>query len=71
MIVQPSFAFSLQVGKVHDSADGILRVARYEKIGDIVMAVKIFAFAAVLVQTVSSAELNPTHDRQAHNKVSF
>ena len=71
IFVQPSFALRLQVGEIHDSANGILRVTRYEKIGDVVMAVKIFAFATVLVQTVSSAELNPTHDGQAHNKVSF
>lgn len=66
VLVDPAFASGFEVSKIHDATDGVLRVAGDEKVANIVVAVKVLALASVLVESVSSAELDPPHDGQGH-----
>lgn len=71
VFVDPAFASGFEVGKIHDATNLVLGVARDKKIADVVMAVKVFALAAVLVESVSGAEFNPSHDSQGHGCFGF
>ena len=66
MFVDPAFASGFEVGEVHDATHGVLSVAGDEKVADVVVAVEVLAFASMLVESVSSAELDPSHDGQGH-----
>lgn len=66
VFVDPAFASGFEVGEVHDATHGVLSVASDEKVADVVVAVEVLAFASMLVESVSSAELDPSHDGQGH-----
>ena len=66
VVVEPAFAFRLEVCKVHDSSNGILRVSGNEEIRNVIVTVKVLAFATVLKQAMPSAEFDPTHNRETH-----
>jgi len=63
MGIEPSLATGFQVGKVHNSADGILRIPGYKKVGYVIVTVEVFAFSAMLVQTMARTEFDAAHDR--------
>lgn len=69
ILVEPAFALGFQVGKIHDPPYGILRVACNEEVCDIVVSVEVLALATVLEQAMSGAELDSTHNTEAHNCV--
>lgn len=66
ILVEPAFALRFQVREVHDASDGILILTGNEEVCDVVVAVEMFAFSAVLVEAVACAEFDPAHDGKAH-----
>ena len=69
MLVEPALEEPLQVGEVDHAADVVDLVGGDVKIGDVVVAVKEFALAAVAVQPVPGAELDAAHDGEGHGQV--
>jgi hypothetical protein len=69
MFIQPAFALGLQVCEVHDSPYGILPLPLDKEIGDVVMPMKVFAFAPMMKQPMASAKLDATHNGQTHEKL--
>ena len=66
VLVEPAFAFGLEIRKVHDSSDGILRFSGYEKVRHVIVPVEMFAFATMFEQSMASAEFDSTHDGETH-----
>jgi hypothetical protein len=66
MLVEPAFEEPLQIGEINHAADVVDFLRRDVKVGDIIMTVKKFALAAVLVQPVAGAELDAAHDGEGH-----
>src|SRR5262245_57746402 len=66
MFVEPSLEKFLEFGEVDDTPDIIYFIARHVKIGDVIVAVKVFAFSAMPVKPMAGAEPNATHNRDAH-----
>ncbi len=71
VFIDPAFAAGFEVGKIHDATDGVLGVAGDKKVADVVVAVEVLAFATVLIESVSGAELDPPHDGQSHFCLGF
>lgn len=67
VFIQPAFAFGFEIGEVHDSAHGVLGFPSHEKVGDIIMPVKVLAFAAMLEQSVAGAEFDSAHNSKTHD----
>lgn len=70
IVVEPAFAFRLEMRKVHYSSNRILNVSGNEEVSNVIMTVKVLAFASVLKQAMASAEFDSAHDGETH-KMTF
>jgi hypothetical protein len=70
MLINPTFASRLQIGKIHHTTNRILLVSGRKKIGDVVMAMKIFALATMLEQSMARTKPNAPHNRKLHENLS-
>jgi hypothetical protein len=68
ILVEPAFEQLFELGKIDHSANGVDLVAGHVKIGRVIVAVKILALAAVFMQAMAGAKLDPPHDRKAHDE---
>ncbi len=66
MLIQPPFATSLEIRKIQNSSDRVLRFTRYEEIANVIVAVKMLALAPVFVQPMACAKMDAPHDCQTH-----
>lgn len=66
VFIYPAFAQALEIGEIDYSTDRVLAIAGDKKIGDVVMAMEIFAFAAVPIKSMPRAKFDAAHNSQAH-----
>ena len=67
VFVDPAFEFVLQLGEVDQPADVVGFATADIEVGDVVVAMEMFAFAAVPIQPVARAKRDPTHNGQGHS----
>lgn len=70
VFVEPTFAELLKLGEIDNSPHGVLLISFDEEIGYVVVAVKILALAAVLIESMPRAKLDAAHNAKSHS-VSF
>lgn len=70
MLVDPTLATRFQIGKVHHTADRVLRIARHKKITHVIVPMKVLALPAVLMQPMPRTKLDPSHYGQRHRFLS-
>jgi hypothetical protein len=63
VLVNPTFAPGLKVRKVDHPANRILGFTGDKEITHVIVPVKILALATMVVQAVTGAKLDATHDR--------
>src|SRR6185503_3704027 len=69
MLVEPTFEQLLKLGKIDHAPHIVDFIARDVKIGRVIVTVKILALAAMLVQPVAGAKLDPPHDGETHGGI--
>ena len=66
LLITPTLEARFQLRKVDYPANRVDVISRDLEFSNVVVAVKEFALATVLVKSVASAKLNATHNLQVH-----